>query len=287
MAGHGRHDDPSPMKPVASRPVAALRWLGGRRALLPTTARYLCSRTVIEWPSFFVRETLRRRSTRSYRVRESGLRVAIRHRSTDVPTLSEVFYHRYYAPPERISEVIGRPTTILDLGANVGLFGTFAAASWPTARITGYEPDEQNARVHEQTISANGLQSRWTLIRAAVGAHNGEVAFASGLGAPSHVIVDPGSRDPQVLVPLLDVLRKISTSNLVKMDIEGAEWDIVTDPRFTADPPRVIVIEYHPYLCPGPDPHAAAELALRRAGLQTSTIWQGDEGVGMLWGWRA
>jgi len=53
-------------------------------------------------------------------------------------------------------------------------------------------------------------------------------------------------------------------------------------------PPRAIVLEYHPHLCPEGDPPAAVERMLREAGLlKTSPIFHRPDGHGMLWAWRA
>jgi hypothetical protein len=50
----------------------------------------------------------------------------------------------------------------------------------------------------------------------------------------------------------------MSAADVVNMDSEGREWKILDDLRFAANPPRVIVLEYHPLGYPGADPRAAA-----------------------------
>jgi len=242
---------------------------------------------VSPWSLFVLRELLRRRGTRVYRARESGLRVALRHRTGDAATLTEIFYLRYYDPPKEVARVIGEPRTILDLGANVGLFGAFAAARWPSATIVSYEPDPDNVAVHARTVAANGLGNRWSLVPAAAGTSDHAVRFVAGLEALSHV-VNGGAGEParEITVPMRDVLPEICSADLVKLDIEGGEWDILLDPRLKFDPPRAIVLECHPRNCPEPDAPALAERALREAGLTTATIWTRDDGHAMLWGWR-
>jgi FkbM family methyltransferase len=213
--------------------------------------------------------------------------VAIRHVGVDAAILAEVFYQRYYHPPAEVSRAIGEPRAILDLGANIGLFGAFAIRRWPEAQIVAYEPDPENAAVHGQTVAVNGLAGRWTLERAATGTRNGQARFAAGLGAGSHVV--DGQTDAagtEVTVPLHDVLPRMANAELVKMDIEGGEWPILHDPRFVHDPPSALVLEYHPRSCPGIDPHAVASDALARAGLRTAPIWRRDDGHGMVWAWR-
>jgi FkbM family methyltransferase len=273
---------------MRSRVIAGIRSLGGRRAILPITARVICAGTVRESWSFFAREVVRPRGIRDYQLRENGLQVAIRHAAGDSATLAEIFHRHDYVPSQEVAEAIGEPRAIVDLGANIGLFGAFAAPFWQQSTIVGYEADPANVAVHERTIAANGLERRWRVVCAAAGSRNGEVELAAGRAMGSFVVApgtDPGV--PTIRVPVVDVLAEVCGADLVKIDIEGGEWEILCDPRFAESPPRAIVLEYHPHLCPGEDPRSTAERALARADLRTASIWHRDDGYGMLWAWRA
>jgi FkbM family methyltransferase len=211
----------------------------------------------------------------------------VRHASGDSATLAEVFHRRDYDPPAAVLRALGEPRSILDLGANVGLFGLHAAALWPSAAIVAYEPDPDNAAVHSLAIAANALGTRWTLVEAAAGATDGEVALAAGHAMASHVAGPGDAPEATVPVAMRDVLEQTGAADLVKLDIEGGEWEILLDPRFAKRPPRAIVLEYHPEQCPTDDPRTTATEALRGAGLEVAPIWHGEDGYGMLWGWRA
>jgi FkbM family methyltransferase len=272
---------------LQSRAISAVRWLGGRRAILPLTSRVLCARIVCESRAFFAREVMRPQGVHYYHLRESGIQVALRHAAHDGATLAEVFYRHDYQPAQEVAEAIGEPRTIVDLGANIGLFGAFAAPFWPQSTIVAYEADPANAEIHARTIAANDLGDRWRIEYAAGGARDGEVELAAGRAMGSFVVApgtDPGV--PTIRVPIRDVLPEVCGADLVKIDIEGGEWEILLDPRFRQNPPRAMVLEYHPHLCPGGDPRAAAERALAGADLRTASIWHRDDGYGMLWAWR-
>jgi FkbM family methyltransferase len=242
---------------------------------------------VSHWTLFVAREVGRRRGLYEYRLRNSSLRLALRHGTGDAATLTEVFHLRYYEPPAEIAQAIGDPRLIIDLGANVGFFGAFASERWPNAQIVAYEPDPSNAAVHARTVAANKLADRWSLVPAAAGASDADVRFVPGLEALSHVAAYGTPELPtEVSVTMHDVLPQICGADLVKMDIEGGEWEILLDERLRRDPPRAIVLEVHPQNCPDTDPLTAADLALKAAGLETSTIWARDDGHAMLWGWR-
>jgi len=274
MSRHGAHA------------IDVLRRAGAHPALLPTTALALRARTVRPASAFFVRERLHRGGAFAYRLAEAGISVTIRHGSGDVVTLGEIFHDRQYAPVPEVRPLLREPRRIVDLGANVGLFGAFAASRWPHAEILAFEPDPANAAVHERTILINGLQRRWTLRRAAAAARDGRASFVAGQVALSH-LAPSGAGEGTVEVATSDVLPLLADADLVKMDIEGGEWAILTDPRFRAAPPRVLVLEYHPLQCPEPDPRGAVEAALRAAELQLRITWSRGDGHGMLWAWRS
>ncbi|MHB1810003.1 MAG: FkbM family methyltransferase [Solirubrobacteraceae bacterium] len=267
------------------RAVAAIRRAAAHPRLLPLTALMLRARTVSPTVAFAAREMLGHRGLFVYELRRSGLRVALRHRSGDVVTLGEVFHDLQYEPLRELEPALREVTSIVDLGANVGLFGAFAAARWPQARILAFEPDPGNAAVHERTIAANALEHRWELARTAAGAHDGAARFAGGRVALSHLL----DRSEQVAgsfeVPVEDVVPRLAGVDLVKIDIEGGEWAILEDPRFRACPPRTLVLEYHPRFCESREPRTRAERALRAAGLQVRSIWHRADGHGMLWAW--
>jgi FkbM family methyltransferase len=265
--------------------VEFLRRLGARRRLLPLLALFLGAPTVRPTVAFALRERLGRKGLFLYRLRESDLRVAIRHGTGDLVILGEVFNRHYYQPIGEVEHVLAQAGTIVDLGANIGLFGAFAATRWPDAEIVGFEPDPGNAAVHERTIAANGLGQRWQLVRAAAGNQDGRTSFVSGLDASSHT-ADATDHGQTIEVPVLDVLSRIARADLVKMDIEGGEWAILGDPRFREAPPRALVLEYHSRLCPGSDPRAEAEASLHGAGMRVQAISHHGDGQGMLWAWR-
>jgi len=232
---------------------------------------------------FVVNELRRRPVTAVYRLRDSGVAVAIRHHSGDVLVLDEIFSQGEYEPPEparAVLEALSAPT-VADLGANIGLFGAWALGRFPHATIVGVEADPANAAVHRRTIEANGLASQWKLIEGFAGTEAGVARFAGGEYATSHADEREGAID----VPAVDVFPELENADVVKIDIEGAEWDILADPRFPGLRPRVVVLEYHEARSPAVDPRNAAENALRAAGLDV--IHAGSKphfGAGIVWG---
>lgn len=262
----------------------SLRRAGAAPWLEPAVALALRARCVRQSTRFAARELLRSRAVGEYRARASDLPLLIRHRSADVVTLGEIFHRPDYEPPAEVAAMLarrGRALRILDLGANVGLFGVFAAGRWPEASVVAVEPDPGNLAVLRRCVQRTARGAAWQVVPAAAAAEDGAVAFESGGESLSRIA--PGAT---ACVPTIDVLPRLAGADLLKMDIEGGEWAILDDPRFAAAAPAVTVLEYHPHLCPHPDPRAAVEAVFRRAGQRIHTIFSRPDGHGMLWAWR-
>lgn len=229
----------------------------------------------------------------AYRLRRSGQRIFIRHDSDDPHVLAECFGRlAQYDPPPRAAALLKHepPRVVVDLGANIGLFGLLACQRWPGCEIVGFEPDPANAELAERCIEANGLAASWRLERAFAATAPGTVSFAAGHSSRSRAA---GAGDAEAIeVESVDAFAELERAELIKIDIEGGEWPLLADPRLASLPARVIVLEYHGAGCPGDDPRAEAVAALEGAGYEVATTHERDpgadgrEGQGVAWAWR-
>lgn len=274
--------------------LPAIRWLAGAplfrrltgvgplvRLSFSLRASLVCERRR------FIRNELRSDPiTTTYRLRESGVVVALRQPGADVMALDQIFSqreHEFPAPVLRSLGTLPGPLRVVDLGANVGLFGAWLLGRFPTARILAFEADPENAAVHKVAIDANGASDRWQLVEAFAGTRAGTTRFVPGLLGLSHAADDAAGID----VPVVDVLPDLKTADLVKIDIEGAEWPLLDDPRLRELSARVIVLEYHARGCPSADPREAAQSRLASVGYEIIHSAQKPAvGRGLLWGWR-
>lgn len=232
---------------------------------------------------FTARELGGSRTVHTYSVRETGVRLVLQHRTPDVLVLDEIFYQRLYQPPAEVQAVLPTPLRALDAGGNIGMFGVWLLGWRPQSELTSFEPDKRNAELLRRTIAANHAEQRWRLEQSAMAAAAGEVGFAGDEYAMSHVVELPGV----ATVPAVDFFDCAGGVDLAKIDIEGSEWSILSDPRMQTLPTSALVLEYHPEHCPGPDSHWAATTLLQAAGYATKPIFQAPTGVGMLWAWRS
>ena len=202
--------------------------------------------------------------------------------------LDEIFSQSEYEPPDEAEVALAQlppARRVVDLGANIGLFGAWTLGRLPDAAIVAVEADAGNAAIHRRTIEANSLEERWRLFEGFATVSPGTVRFASGSHATSHLAL---ATEEWVEVPALDVFPQLADADLVKIDIEGAEWELLADPRFNQIRPRVVVLEYHEDRCPSSDPSAAADQALRRAGFTVVHAGRKPQfGAGLLWAFAA
>jgi FkbM family methyltransferase len=241
-------------------------------------ALFVRSTVVEESARFIARELLPGRRRAIYRLRGATSRVVIRHGTADVVTLDEVFHLRDYelpGPVARELESLDEPR-VLDLGANIGLFGLFVLDRYPGARVTSIEADPDNAAVLRECVGLKAAGARWEVVEAVASVHDGTESFVAGDYSLSHVA---GPGESGIPVRAVDVFRYLSETDLAKIDIEGGEWGILGDPRLADAPVRVIVVEYHAFACPSPHPREAAVAALKAAGFEVEADGADDYGI--------
>ncbi len=270
---------------------------------------------VVRQPLRFLAGQLGSGGAAHYSLRASGMTVFLRHRTRDVNILNEIFGgtggQKSYEPPPALARrlALRAPLRVLDLGANIGLFGAYALARWPGSNIHSFEPDPSNLRLLERLIGANGVEQRWSVTAAAVANESGEMSFAAGLLADSHLQparartaalagdghedgdwTDTGEREggsSAMTVPTVDLFAEDHDVDLMKMDIEGGEWSILGDARLATLRANVLVLEWHARGCPELDAHATALALLVEAGYSGIEEVERGEDNGLLWAWRS
>jgi hypothetical protein len=119
-------------------------------------------------------------------------------------------------------------------------------------------------------------------VEAAASTAGGRLPFRSGEYSRSR-IAESSSTDE---VNAVDIFPHLETADLAKIDIEGGEWSILGDERFASLRTPVLVLEYHPDLCPSGDPREAAFAAVHGAGYRTLATREFGPGQGMFWAWK-
>jgi FkbM family methyltransferase len=237
---------------------------------------------------FLARELRGETTEATYRLRRSGLRIHVRHGTGDLAIFRKIFVSGTYRPPSPAAALlqdVNRPLNVVDLGANIGLFGVFVLSEFADARIVAFEPDPSNLKALRQCVHANSSNGNWQVIEACASNGDGSLAFLGGrqnLSRKAHGTDEAGA----IIVPVRDAFPFLERADLIKIDIEGSEWDLLLDPRFGSLPAKAIVMEYHRACCPEDDFRTAAISRLTEAGYTVEPVSH-DEANGIVWAWRA
>lgn len=175
-----------------------------------------------------------------------GPSVLMRRATADLGALHEVTFLRVYFPGSWRVE----PTdTVIDLGAHIGSFALFAALQAPRGRVIAYEPQPENAAILRQNIKRNRFQNV-EMVEAAVGKTRSRRPLTfSPTSTTIHSFDGPPDAASSLVpvVTLADVFEdhRIDACDFLKIDVEGAEFDILeSEPSLL---PRIgkIALEYH------------------------------------------
>ena len=167
--------------------------------------------------------------------RAIGAAVSLRPETMDRQVWSDTYTGLYHIPP-----VDSPPNTVLDLGSNIGLTCAHYCALWPEATVVGVEMDHACAELAR--LNAPGV----TIREHAVGGLTGTGTYDPEIRSDSFALGLVGGTEVRVL----DLSTTINEAfpdrhvDFLKMDIEGAEWDVFADGSWA---PMVdsILVELH------------------------------------------
>lgn len=141
---------------------------------------------------------------------------------------------------------------VMDLGGQIGCFSLAVAKARPQARVHVYEASPTSASYVQRNVDANGLGERITVHAKAMSGEEGTFTFVdSGTASGHNGLTAPEGLGAEVTVPATTFDAAVKELDgrveVVKADVEGAEYDIIlrSDPASWATVQRV-VMEYHP-----------------------------------------
>ena len=182
---------------------------------------------------------------------------------------------------------------ILDCGANIGLASLAWKRQYPRARITAFEADAHLAEVAGRNFLANRADDI-ECVAAAVWSSTGTVDFlAEGTDSGSVSGMSAGLEARRVGVPSVRLRDRITREpiDLLKLDIEGAELEVLRDCEDVLDRVAALHMEVHDF-APGRRLLPECLQLLERAGFVTSldsllpVHWRGIDTTGSPFGTR-
>jgi len=171
------------------------------------------------------------------RIAGEDRRLAVSER-TELVAFEEILCDREYDLP-----LSAPPGTIVDAGANVGASVLWFRARFPSAKIIALEPDPSTFRKLEVTL-ADVVDVH--VVEAALAAATGTAhLFQAERTWASRLVSAPTSSTVTVrALSLSDLMDEygLESIDLLKLDIEGMEWEVLPDAVRMA---RDVVVEVH------------------------------------------
>lgn len=169
-----------------------------------------------------------------------------------------------------------KPSLIVDIGANIGIFSKLCSLLFPNANIYAYEPNPTALTWLEK----NAELTRIKVFPYAVGIQEGLVLLDGRSDSTTGKISPEGNISVQCIAPT-EVAQGLPI-DLLKMDCEGSEWSILQDTELLKRT-QSFCMEYHLF-----DQHTLEELKnlIEKADHRIVSVtpqvdW--DSKVGCLW----
>lgn len=132
---------------------------------------------------------------------------------------------------------------IIDCGANIGMSVIYLKSNFPDAEIIAFEPDESNFKLLNKNMQSFGYTTV-DLHKEAVWNENTKLMFSNESSMGSKIELNSSAQSVEVLaIRLKDFLTK--KVDFLKIDIEGAEYAVLTDIADNLHFVENMFLEYH------------------------------------------
>jgi FkbM family methyltransferase len=174
-----------------------------------------------------------------FELRGSGAH-RLKDQRTDYGVAWEVFAANVYAKATKLPKEDVR--LIVDIGANVGMSLVLWLTKYPNARIIAFEPHPVHRSQIRRNVSLNCGNDRVETVEAGAGSSNRKI-FLSDCGAGSTATASAEGIETRVE----DIFTRLQGTHidLLKIDAEGAQYELLADPRMASLDFSTMVIEWH------------------------------------------
>lgn len=232
---------------------------------LPALQKLWIACRLLRNPAALVLDKLKLRRDILYETR-SGIRFRTRAGTTDINEAVVVLAEMEYPPGLLHISDLPAPV-VLDCGGHIGTFTLLVKTLNRAARIYTVEPLEENLRLLRDNLKMNGIQDV-TVIGKALHSKSGHLSlYVSETGFDSASTSPMGHAASRAITVATTTLEDIVSTHaiqsidLLKVDVEGSEYDIV-DASFAllCEKTRRVVMEYH---VTAAHPHGRDEIVSR------------------------
>lgn len=135
---------------------------------------------------------------------------------------------------------------IIDCGANIGLSILYFKKLFPKSTILAFEPDEKIFQLLEKNIAQINKENKITAYKKAVWTSDTDLSFFSEGSLAGSSVTDCRKKNNVVTVKAVDLKKYLSeTVDFLKIDIEGAENEVIFDIAPLLPNIKNLFLEYH------------------------------------------
>lgn len=175
----------------------------------------------------------------------TGLKIKIRTNSTDIMAFTHVWLIEEYSNP---GFDLCESDKVIDIGAHIGLFTLFASQFCKNGKIYCFEPVKENYDLLLSNVALNNL-SNVSTFNVAVTDKTSTVRIFLNKDESGHSMFTQDFNSIEVESTTLKNIfdeNNIVTCDFIKMDCEGAEYDIIRSlPQEYFTKIKKMIIEYH------------------------------------------
>ncbi len=182
----------------------------------------------------------------SLRVRQTkNHELFCRPNTTDHQVLWDTFHDKYHLPPSKLNT---ETPVIVDLGSNAGYTMAHFAYLFPGSKVYGVEMDAGNYALAKQNLSA--ISDQCSIMQAAVWTEDGQIFYDQNEEWAFRINTEKAHHQNAVSAPaktLNTIFNEFGINEIdyLKMDIEGAEKNILENPSPWIGKVKTIKIEVH------------------------------------------
>lgn len=186
-------------------------------------------------------------STKSLKLPTLASPIELRPGTTDLSIFYQVFFNQCYNIPFQFN-----PGVIVDAGANIGLSSVFFANKFPEAQIFALEPEHENFKLLEKNVAP---YSKIIPLNTALWNEEGSLIVQDiGLGESGFVTQRDSNKGKVVNAVTIDSLMQkyqLDAVDILKIDVEGSEYEIFNDSKKWIDKIKCSIVETHDSFKPG------------------------------------
>ena len=176
---------------------------------------------------------------------KKGTKMKIRVNSTDLMALINVWAVEEYSNEEF---KINNNDTVIDIGGHIGLFSLYAAEKCKSGKIFTFEPVKENFNLLKENIEINNFKNIFPK-NIAVSNNNSNITIFLNDDQSGHGMYKKTSKARNIKSINLEEIfleNEITICNLLKIDAEGAEFEILENiNKNMFENVENIIFEYH------------------------------------------